>query len=180
LQKVVDLLARKVAEKGGHTQPNMLPAGTGKALLEAVSATEAGREWISIRASAGERLLSMVRVANAYGLEGVNPAAGLTAHTEFLLFDDRAELIRRFPTWSQAAAKARALRAGLHDVQAEKTEVPRTQVNQLAIRTGVSTREARTILRALMEGRSKTKLIRAVNQAAEMVEKDQRHLKAAA
>lgn len=173
LDKALALMARKVAELGGLARPDQRAAGTSAALMEAVQATEAGRLWLEGRKAAVTSLMQMVKVADLYGPDGVNPAASIEAHSVLLPFEDRAALVREFTTGPAARAKAMSLR---HSIDVLSV-VPRTnreptdhQAIRLALRTGVGKREARSILRALLNGQSKAKMKRAVDEAARMVE----------
>lgn len=175
LARVVELLNTKVAEMGGFRELTRRRHGTSDALLRAVCASETGRAWAESIINPAEVLLRMVNVADAYGREGVNPRASLSAHRQFMAFPNRAELIREYPEQLRAKAKAMSLRNG------EESPLPKyaapvvaeSQVVRLALRSGVTRKEARIILRAMLDGRSKTKIMRAVNEAARMVEQMQ-------
>lgn len=168
------ILARAISQKGGLPERPTRPKGTHDALVSAVSASPAGRIWIDSLAPSSVmlRLGSMVRVADAYGREGINSHATLEAHVAFLTFPNRDELIRQFPATDQARLKARLLRAGgnMEPITYTPIRVSEAQIKRLVARSGITHHEARIILRAFMDGRSKTKLIRAVNEAAKMIE----------
>lgn len=182
LAKARALLDRLVREKGGYTAASSKrPKGTGDALVRAVSASEEGAHWVEERREARGLLLDMVNVADAYGRQGVYPPACIRAHQCFIEFDDRAELVRRYPTAHAAGAKAMALRGRAVDIPTvRRVRVCGWQATKLAARTGVTAHEARVILSAVLDGRSKAKLVRAVNEAIKMVEADGQRLKVAA
>lgn len=171
LAAAAEVMQRRIAEMGGQADTRR-PSGTTAALVAAVEVTEEGRVWLAQRSpeGGGNALRRMVRVADEYGREGVNAAATLTAHVRFLPFDDRAELVREFPSSESARAKAMTLKRGLETpVARPRTDIPRGVVWKLALRSGVTPQEARTILRARLDGRSTAKLIRAIKLADEMV-----------
>lgn len=172
LQSAVAVLERKIEELGGLVKPDKRPQGVGAALREAVCASPEGLRWYEARKCAKDLLGAMVQVADAYGREGVYAPASLGAHRLFVAFDDRAQLIRDYPRTPAARAKCLALRGGAQIEPEYATKVPGRYVSQLSVRAGVAPTEARAILRALLNGRSKTKMIRAVNEAARMVEQD--------
>lgn len=165
LDKVEELLNRKIAELGGRTRVKR-PKGTGEALVEALSGTTEGRRWVEATARPEHHLCLIVQVADEYGREGVNPRASLSAHIALLRFDERRSLILEYETAMAARAKAMSLGSVYRIDPTKQIKVSPTHVRRLAIRTGVSENEARTLLRAFMDGRSKAKLIRAVNEAA--------------
>lgn len=174
LDKVEALLNRKIEELGGRAYTKR-PKGTGTALVEAVGASEAGRMWLASVATPEHWLLRMVRVADAYGREGVNPFAGLSAHDYLAKFENRAELIRDHVTSDQARGKSLSLQGRDVDVsRPQMTYVSPYRAATLAIRTGVTRAEARVILRAIMDGRSKAKLIRAINEAEAVLNEPRR------
>jgi hypothetical protein len=174
LDRAVALLDKKIDERGGLlTQAR--PAGTGPALVDAVRATATGRDWADRNVNPAMRLLIMVKVADVYGRLGVFPSASVSAHYSFIGFEDRAKLVRAYPHAASAWAKARSLRQGLPQDEAPTPAticLPASQVATLAIRSGVTRREARTILRALLDGRTKAKLVRAINEAERMLNGD--------
>lgn len=170
LQTAIAVLERKVNELGGLVSPNKRPNGVGVALREAVCSTPEGLEWFNARKSAIDILQAMVQVADAYGREGVYPPASLGAHRLFIGFTNRAELIREYPRTPAARAKCLALQGDTALEPHYATKVPGRYVSRLALRSGLAPTEARAILRAILNGRSKTKLLRAVNEAARMVE----------
>lgn len=174
LGRAVAVMNRKAEELGGFARGHR-PKGTLDALVEAVSATSEGRDWMDARTETTVRSLlsGMVSVADQYGRNGVNPAASLGAHLKFITFDDRAALVRDFPTASQAQAKYMALKlvkGGEFQRPVPKRSISAIRVANLAVRSGVDPSTARAILRAKMNGCSQTKLLRAVKMAEEMFE----------
>ncbi len=171
VEKAVSLLARNIAHKGGRLVREIRVRGTGDALVAAVGASAAGRAWIAEHAKPREQLLQMVKVADHYGRDGVNPRASLFTHLVLIKFEDRAQLVRQFPNAPQAQAKAAALGRGSHNStplqtsNAQEWKPTRGQVIALSLHSGVTTREASAILRAVGNGRSRAKLLRAVNEA---------------
>lgn len=174
LGRVRETFERLVSGRGGLSAPDYRPDGVGNALVEAVNASPAGREWLA-RFKGDPRgphkvLLNMVKVCDRYG-ENVYSGASLYAHIAFLGADDRAQLVREFPNSGAAKARAMSLRAGTAQIpESPRVHIAPTKVNRLAIKAGVSRREARVILLALLEGRSKTKLMRAVAEGVRMVD----------
>lgn len=169
LSKARAVWERKVRERGGLAH-SMRHRGTERAMRQAISATQVGRDWIAARTdkSVGVILIRMVRVADKYGREGIYPPAALRAHDVFASFEDRAELVRQFPNSSAAQAKATSLRyGGIVPPSKSVSAISQGAVTSLALRSGVSLKEARTLLRAKADGRSRMKLIRAVNLAFE-------------
>ena len=167
-------LERKIAEMGGLSEKQVRPPGTADALISAVQASPEGKEWLAARQPKSARLAlgKMVRVADLYGREGVCPAASLDAHYRLAQFDNRVKLVREFPTTTEANAKAMSLRHGTDDdLSVRRVEVPSRLVTRLRRDAGVSRSEATAILRAVMHGRSKRQLVRAVNLATELVAK---------
>lgn len=184
LSKAQRILDRLVDEGGGLVKSRR-SRGTSTALVEAVAHAPAGRAWLDAHTDRAARaqLLAMVRVADAYGRDGICPHASLDAHVAFLAFPNRSELIRQFPTQGPAWGKAMSLRRGTEYAARpalRKLNISPSQVTRLAVRTGVTTQEARVILRAVMDGRSKAKLVRAVNEAVKIAEADGQRLKVAA
>jgi hypothetical protein len=170
LARATALFDRKILELGGRKADSSRSRGTGAALLAAVGATSEGERWIAARTSAPKILLLMVGVAAGYGRDGVCHWASLHAHKAFLEFDDRVALVREFPLSRAAFAKALSLRTGADMIPRPKRWISDTMITKVALRSGVTQAESRVILRALIDGRSKTKLVRAVNEAARMLE----------
>lgn len=170
LAGAVAVFDRKIADLGGRTSGNR-PKGTSRALRLAVDASPQGREWLGrvTSVTAQIRLLLMVNIADAYGRDGVNPDASLRAHAAFITFDDRASLVREHPDSTSANARVALIKHG-DNAKLEPTKyVPRSIVTSLAIEAGVTKAEARMILRALLDGRSKRHLHETVDVAARML-----------
>lgn len=169
LEKVSQVLEKMITQNGGLL-PRARPAGTGEALISAVEASPEGIAWLAQRShhTGRQKLLAMVAVADRYGRDGIYPPASITAHVSFITRDDRNELIRDFPESAAAAGKAMALKRDIPMVP--HRQVKSAQVRRLAVMSGVTQREARLLLYAVMDGRSKLKLVRAINEAIKMVE----------
>lgn len=155
LQKAVDALARKVDAAGGVVSKSLdRPKGTGDALVEAVASSEPGLAWLATRANpraARACLLSMVKVAERYGRNGVNPQAGLTAHLTLSELPDCAELIRAHPTRDGALAAAARRRGKEPSTSgASRRRVPVTARQQLMRRAGLSPEAAQALLSLLL------------------------------
>lgn len=170
LAKATAALERRIEEMGGRTamSAKRRPEGTSAALLAVVSETEEGQTWIehysSLR-SAGEMLMAMVRVADAYERDGVYEGSTLGAHSAFLPFENRVELIREFPRQPQAIAKARALK-GLNPLLG-RHYARKAEVRALRKRSGASLKVCRAILEALMNGDcTEVQVLRAVKQSS--------------
>lgn len=160
----IALFEKKIRELGGRSSAGIRPKGTTAALIAAVEASSGGKEWTAARKSASHILGRMVNVADAYGRDGVYPEASLAAHLSFIGFDNRAELIRAYPGRHEAAAKAMSLHRG--EAKAAPRHTPsRAQVVRMVLKTGAPQGVCRELLRARMEGSSKAKALRAVNEA---------------
>lgn len=183
LRAVKATLDRRCLEMGGRTRGKR-PNGTQAALLDAVAASARGRRWIDGTKTAGNRLMAMVRVADAYGRHGVNPDASFDAHRLLMADPDRVRLIREFPTTVEAETKAisRRKRISLDDARLRVTRytVSPSKVARLAIATGISRSLARSILEEIHSGRDKDTIIAAVERGYEIAHRDGRSLAAVA
>jgi hypothetical protein len=182
----IERLEHECSELGGRKRPPR-PRGTGRALVEATSASERGREWVS-RVSprtAENTLLSMVRVADAYGIEGINPLAPLDSHLAFVPFENRAELVREFSSPASAKCKAMSLRAGADNLpplrESARVRPTPARVSALVARSGVKNPAiARTVLSGLMNNEAtETSLRRLVRESMLMIEEIEQAKRAA-
>lgn len=170
LAKPMALLQRLIKEKGGLRAPNRRPSGTSQALEQALAATPEGKAWLAAHRRPGPLLLSMVKVADEYGREGIYPSASLEAHVVFLPYEeDRIQLVREFSSGRSARGRALSLRPTA--IRNDKSGGPRgtsvspRRVTQLAVRAGVPLDVARGILRGKANGVPKTRYLRAINMA---------------
>lgn len=164
LRLAVAALDRACDKLGGRASLHQMSRGTGAALLEAVGQATDGAAWIESHPGAAQRLMTMVRVANAYGPDGVYAPAALAAHNAFITFHDRAKLIRAYPLVDSAQAKARWLN-GRSDVNPDTVpKLSDSLVRKIAKRTGTRAAESRAVGRALMDGVTKRKLLRLVHE----------------
>lgn len=130
------LLARLIQERGGRTgaSKNPFPQGTTSVLIELLQAAPEGRKWVNAVSTASARItvMRMVRVAQVYGREGVNPRASLAAHYALISVADRSEAILKHQTADSARAYyAQMLGTDRTQRAKKRMEAPTTQASLL-------------------------------------------------
>lgn len=182
------LLARAIAKrdelvaqrKAEGQEPELKRSSSLSAALEAlVAATLAGRAWLDRvkPTTARTRLGNIVRVVDAYGDEGLYPAAGLSAHVTFVTYPNRVELVRKYPSTDTASTAVARMSRG---AAIPKKAIPRRYIGRVSGGgRNCSATLARALLKDVLGGASVAQLRRSLNLALEIAEEVERDVRAA-